>query len=141
MQTKLQKGVLVVLASLMALFGLGSMLNMVSAQTDPDLLEYDYGYDYGYDYDYTYDYPTEEAPAWVMVLTIVCWCLFAVFAIANIVVWIMSLVHCIQNAPADQKTLWIILILLVPFANWIYFFTKRKQWGTQPVKEVKEAKE
>jgi hypothetical protein len=42
---------------------------------------------------------------------------------------IWMLVHAIKNAPEDQKTLWILLILLVgPIASVIYYFTKKKEF-------------
>jgi hypothetical protein len=55
-------------------------------------------------------------------------CCFGIFWIVIMVMYIMSLVHCVQNAPEDKKTMWILLILFVPFAALIYFFTKRNQW-------------
>jgi hypothetical protein len=89
------------------------------------------------DYEYTYDYGADAGATAVAggmgIFMIVVWCCAALFGIVNLVVWVMSLIHCIQHAPDDQKTLWLILIILVPFGAWIYFFTKRKQWsGSSP---------
>lgn len=51
-----------------------------------------------------------------------------IVGLVNLIFLIISLIHCVQNAPDDQKTLWILLIIFVPFVGIIYFFTKRKEW-------------
>jgi hypothetical protein len=128
MELKLQKIGVVLMASIMSIFGVVALLNTTVVAQDTDLYDYDYGYDdYGYDYDYGYE--TTEMPAWFGILMMVCYCGMFIFLIANLVIWIMALIHCVQNAPEDKKTMWILLIVLVPFANWVYFFTKRKEWN------------
>lgn len=132
MELKLQKIAFTVLAAIIALFGATAVLSIdTHAQDDTYDFDYDYGYDdYGYYDDY---YTTSEAPAWFGILMLVCYCGLFIFALVNLVIWIMSLIHCIQNAPEDKKTMWILLIVLVPFANFVYFFTKRKEWTKAPV--------
>lgn len=48
--------------------------------------------------------------------------------LVHLIFQIMALIHCAQNAPEDQKTLWILLIIFVPLVAIIYFFTKKKEW-------------
>lgn len=81
---------------------------------------------YDYTYDYTYD---DDVAGGVGVVMMIVWCCSALFGLANLAIVIWMLVHAIQNAPEDKKVLWILLILFVPFAAWVYFFTKRKEWG------------
>jgi len=89
------------------------------------------------DYDYTYDtYDTtttmsDGAAAGLGMGMIAIYCCGGIFGLATFVIWIMSLIHCIQHAPSDQKTLWLLLIIFLWPAAWIYFFTKRKEWGPQ----------
>ena len=56
------------------------------------------------------------------------YCMIIVIALAEFVLKIISLVHCLENAPEKDKTLWVVLIVLVPIMGTIYFFTKRKVW-------------
>lgn len=115
------------LAALMLITGIGA---------NTALAQYDYS-DYYYD-DYSYSSEDEAMAGVFVILTICCYALVGIIVLVDIVIRIISLVHCIQNAPEDQKTLWIVLILLVPICNWIYLFTKKKIWvkGTGPVTPV-----
>ena len=88
------------------------------------------------DYDWEYstttstgDAASEGLVAGMGIFMILIWCGFVIFGIANLVIWIMSLIHCIQNAPDDKKTMWLLIIILVPFGSWVYFFTKKKEWS------------
>lgn len=105
----------------------------------PVLAQYD---DYYYD-DYSYD-TVDSAAAGVGLLgggiMIFVWCCLILVAITNVIIMLVSLIHCIQHAPDDQKTLWILLILFVPLCGWIYFFTKRKQWSSTPAVKATETK-
>lgn len=111
--------------------GLGALLAFAA----PVLAQYGDYYD-----DYSYE-PIDSAAAGVGLLgggiMIFIWCCMILVAIVNVVIMLVSLIHCIQHAPDDQKVLWILLILLVPFGSWIYFFTKRKQWSETPAPAVK----
>jgi hypothetical protein len=49
-----------------------------------------------------------------------------VFGIINFVIWVLSLIHLIQNEDVDNRILWIVLVLLVPIANFVYYFGFRK---------------
>lgn len=85
--------------------------------------------DYEYTYDSGTDATTDAVAGSIGIFMWVVTCCSSILCIVVGVLSLISLVHCIQHAPADQKTLWIILILLVPFAGLVYFFTKRKQWS------------
>jgi hypothetical protein len=100
------------LAALAAAFG-ALMMNAPAV-----LAQSDYGLDYSYEYNTTGD-------DWVGLLICGCVCLL-VALILGFRIWM--LVHAIKNAPESEKTLWIILILLVPVGSLIYFFTKKKEW-------------
>lgn len=96
--------------------------------------DYDYTDDFTttYDYDYSYDDVnelSEEAATGLGIAMIAVWCFAVGFGLLNMVFFLISLIHCIQNAPDDKKTMWILIILFVPFGAWVYFFTKRKEWG------------
>ncbi|MBN2100614.1 PLDc N-terminal domain-containing protein [Candidatus Dojkabacteria bacterium] len=52
---------------------------------------------------------------------------------------IWMLVHVIKNAPEDKKTMWILLVLFVPLADWVYFFTKKKEWTAAAPKKSTES--
>jgi hypothetical protein len=89
--------------------------------------------------DYTWDTSTStasDAAATGLVATLgvfywIIMCCFGIYAIASLVIWIISLIHCVQNAPEDQKTMWILLIVLIPLyiGAWIYFFAKKKEFS------------
>jgi len=95
-----------------------------------------------YDYEYTYDTTDDAAAAaasgvfgafWLI------WCCCVLFGLVLFAFRIWMLIHAIKNAPEDQKTLWIILVLLVPFADWVYFFTKKKEWSSPKVEASQTA--
>jgi len=113
----------------------------VALMTTPVVAQTSDSYDYTYD-DYTYDdyyyddyyyddYSTmsDEAATGMVIVIYALWCCGGLVGLAYSILTIISFIHCIQNAPEDQKTTWIILILLVPFAGIVYFFSKRKQWS------------
>jgi len=56
------------------------------------------------------------------------YCLAILFGLSEFVMKILSIIHCMDNAPEKDRTLWVILILLVPIMGWVYYFTKRKVW-------------
>lgn len=89
-----------------------------------------------YEYEYTYDVADEAGAAaatGVMGAFWLVWCCVMLVGVLFFAFRIWMLVHAIQNAPDDKKTLWIILILLVPLADWVYFFTKKKEWSSPKV--------
>ncbi|MDD3661606.1 MAG: hypothetical protein PHG63_00930 [Candidatus Dojkabacteria bacterium] len=105
--------------------GLALFLSRVSSAVAQD--DYlDYTYDYSYD-----SGAADAAAAGVFGAFWLIWCCFALLGVLLLVFRIWMLVHAIQHAPEDQKVLWIVLIVLVPFADWVYFFTKRKEWGAK----------
>jgi hypothetical protein len=65
----------------------------------------------------------------------VVWCCAIIISLAFFVFRVIMLVHAIKNAPEDDKTLWILLLIFVPLVPFIYFFTKKKEWD--PKKESK----
>ena len=116
-----------VVASVMLIAGSASV---AFAQVD-STSDYSYTTDYGTDY--SSDYSSSDADAAGAILgsgfVIVFYCCCGIFWLAYMIVFVMSLIDCIQNATPDKKTLWIILILLVPFAAIYYFFAMRGKWG------------
>ncbi len=121
---------------------LGSVVSGAYAQyyddyTTDSTYSTDSYYDDTYDYDYEYSDEAAEAAglfgAGLGIFSIILSCVLGVIVLADIIVRFISLIHCIQNAPDDSKTLWIVLIILVPFANWVYLFTKKKQWSKPKV--------
>ena len=82
----------------------------------------DFTYDYGYDTVDTGAAAGMTAVSWA----ITCCC--SIFGLAMFAFSIWMLVHAIQHAPEDQRILWILIILLVPFGSVIYFFVKKKEF-------------
>lgn len=76
-------------------------------------------------YDYTYD--SSDEGAGVLAFAMMCCPWMIALPLLGFRIWM--LVHVIQNAPEDQKVLWILIVLLVPFGDWVYFFTKKKEWS------------
>lgn len=103
-----------------AVAGFFASASSVFAQSD-----WTYSYDYGYD---TYDSAATGFGLFSGTLGLVISCCMMILSLALLGFRIWMLVHAIKNAPEDQKTLWILLIIFVPFADWVYFFTKKKQW-------------
>lgn len=85
-----------------------------------------------YDWEYTSETSGSDTlgAGFCGVMGIIYCCIF-IFAIANFVIWLMSLIHVVQNAPDDKKTMWLLIVILVPFGAWVYFFTKRKEWSSK----------
>lgn len=52
-----------------------------------------------------------------------------VLGLINFVMFIIALVHLIQNPAVPNRTLWIILIIFVPFASWVYVFGPRRTFS------------
>lgn len=98
-------------------------------------------WDYGDDYtDSTYGYETtadagffETLFSGLGIFIWVVWCCLAVLGLGFTVFRIIMLIHAIRYAPDDQKILWILLLLFVPIVDFVYFFTKRKEWGPRKV--------
>ncbi|MEA3357307.1 MAG: PLDc N-terminal domain-containing protein [Patescibacteria group bacterium] len=137
----MRKIVIAILGVVLAVSMLGS--GVARAQWDDDYSDTDYYDDYYDDYDYSDYESAAEGAAGLGILggvmgLVIGGCAF-IIGIANFVVWVISLIHAIQHAPSDQKTLWILLIVFIPFANWVYFFTKRKLWGPAKVAAAAEA--
>lgn len=112
--------------------GVAGSAALMLTQASAVLAQYDYEYD-----DYYYDEPISEAGATLgagmSVFMIVVWCCSALLGLGYFVFWVMMLLSVIKNAPDDQKTLWIVLMLFVPFMAFVYFFTKKKEWeGSKP---------
>ncbi len=88
-----------------------------------------------YDYSYSYDSTDAAAGLFGSGIMIAVWCCFAIIGLGSLALKIWMLVHAIQNAPEDQKTLWIVLLILdiffdpLPIIALIYFFTKKKEWS------------
>lgn len=110
--------------------GVAGGMSLLLANATGVLAQSDYLYD---SYDYTYDEDAAEAAAGLFglggTMLFLVWCCLIVVGIAFAIFRLLMLIHAIQNAPADQKTLWIILIIFVPFCDWVYFFTKKKEWS------------
>lgn len=69
-----------------------------------------------------------SAAAGVTAFSWIIWCCCSLLGLAMFAFNIWMLVHAIQNAADDQKVLWILLILFVPFGSVIYFFAKKKEF-------------
>lgn len=94
-----------------------------------------------WDYEYSYDEYSDVTDgsgflAGMGIFMWVVWCCAMLIGLGSMIFRIVMLVHAIKNAPEDQKTLWILLLILVPLTPFIYFFTKKKEWG--PKKEAKK---
>ena len=55
--------------------------------------------------------------------------IFWIIGIANFVFWLISLIHIIKHEDIPNRTMWIVLILLVPFADLVYFFGPRRKYN------------
>ena len=92
-------------------------------------------YDDDYYYDYTYDSTLDSTAgagfglAWMAMV-----CCSTILGLAGLAFSIWMLVHVLKHAPEDQKILWVLLILFVPFMSLVYFFTKKKEWEGGAVK-------
>jgi hypothetical protein len=54
-----------------------------------------------------------------------------IFGIVDFVIKILSAIHCAEHAPEKDKLTWILLIIFIPFVNFYYYFTKRKEWDSK----------
>lgn len=57
------------------------------------------------------------------------WLLLMAFGIVSFIFWVISLIHVIQHEDIKDRTMWIIIILLVPLGSWVYFFSVRKSYN------------
>ena len=78
--------------------------------------------------DYTYDYTYDTGGGAAGFLVIAMWCCGALLGLGMFVFNIWMLIHVLQHGPDDQKILWLLLILFVPFGSVIYFFAKKKEF-------------
>lgn len=92
-------------------------------------------YDDDYYYDYTYDSTLDSGAGaeWTLVSMAILCCV-TILVIAGCAFSIWMLIHAWNHAPEDQKMLWILLMLFVPFMSLVYFFTKKKEWEGGAVK-------
>lgn len=94
------------------------------------------------EYEYEYEFDTtaaDEAAAGMLGAFGLIWVCAMLLGLVCFAFRIWMLIHAIQNAPDDKKTLWIVLILLVPLTDWVYFFTKKKEWSSPKVEASKSA--
>ena len=56
--------------------------------------------------------------------------LFAL-GIFSTIIWILSLVHLIQHEDVENRMLWIVLVFLVPLANFVYYFGFKRSYDKQ----------
>lgn len=54
--------------------------------------------------------------------------LMFVLSIINLVFLILSLVHLVKHEDVKDRVLWIILVIFVPIAAWIYYLSIRKSY-------------
>lgn len=54
------------------------------------------------------------------------WFLIFVFCVVNLVFWIISLIHIVEHDDVHDRIVWLVLVLLVPFAAWVYFFGPKR---------------
>lgn len=57
--------------------------------------------------------------------------LFFVFGIFSTIIWILSLIHLIQHEDVENRMVWILLVFLVPLANFVYYFGFRNKYEKQ----------
>jgi len=103
-------------------------VSVALAQTDSS--SSDYTYDYTTDYGTSTSTSADDAAAFLgsgVGLLISCCC--GIIGLIIFVLWVMSFIDCLQNASPDKKTLWIILLLLLPITSLYYFFALRGKWG------------
>lgn len=56
---------------------------------------------------------------------------FFAFGIFSTVIWILSLIHLVQNEDVDNRILWIILVTIIPIANFVYYFGFKRSYDKQ----------
>lgn len=89
-------------------------------------------WDTDYDWETSYDTSTEVSEGTLQAMgtaTMIGACCGGVIGLVCLGIRIWMLIHAIQNAPEDKKTLWILLLIFVPLTPWIYLFTKKKEWS------------
>lgn len=60
--------------------------------------------------------------------------------IAGFVLWLISLIHVIQHNDVKDRTMWLLIILLVgTIGGVIYFFTVKKQYDRGEARELPTA--
>lgn len=52
-----------------------------------------------------------------------------ILGIINLVMFIIAIVHLVQNPTVQNRTLWIILSIFVPFASWVYVLGPRRTFN------------
>src|ERR1700722_6199306 len=57
--------------------------------------------------------------------------LFIIFCIVSTIFWIISLVHVLTHEDVNDRVLWIVVIIFVPFGAWVYFFGPRRKYKKQ----------
>ena len=61
-------------------------------------------------------------------------CFSMLLSIAMLVFMIWMLIHAIEHAPGDEKLVWVLIIIFVPFGPLIYFFVKREEFERKAAK-------
>ena len=65
------------------------------------------------------------------------WLVFVAAAIAGLVLWIISLIHVIQHDDVKDRTMWILLIVLLgTIGGVIYFFAVKKAYDKGGAREL-----
>lgn len=58
---------------------------------------------------------------------------FLLFILVGLIFWVLSLVHLFSNNDVDERGVWIVLVLLVPLMQFIYFFGPRATYEKQKI--------
>jgi ABC-type Fe3+-siderophore transport system permease subunit len=71
------------------------------------------------------------------VIFFIFWLALIAFAITGFVFWILSLIHVIQHDDVKDRTMWIVILLLVGnIGGLIYFFSVKKQYDKGGAREI-----
>lgn len=54
------------------------------------------------------------------------WFIILALSTLNLVFWIISIIHLVQHDDVHDRIMWLVLVLLVPFAAWVYFFGPKR---------------
>jgi hypothetical protein len=61
-----------------------------------------------------------------------------IFSFICLTFWLLSLIHLIENEDVEERTVWLVLVLLVPFAQFVYYFGPRRTYEKRKASKTKK---